>query len=229
MIWKILGLVGAGSFIVNGLAVIADPNCITANFGGQSRIVTITCYPDNGGALPATTVGMLAIVFGLGILVLIFWRNLKNLLSNSQISATPSSQRSLSRSNPKGKVCNYCKREIPLETADCPNCFPLLINSGSLSDSSDTFPIEKLCKYCKKRYLIELKDCPSCFPVIINLKVIDEKVVKEIIKSSPTTLPKNIEESSHQSISEYKTCPMCAEQIKFAAKKCRYCQNMLDA
>ena len=27
---------------------------------------------------------------------------------------------------------------------------------------------------------------------------------------------------------EFKTCPMCAEQIRLAAKKCRYCQHLLS-
>jgi hypothetical protein len=27
---------------------------------------------------------------------------------------------------------------------------------------------------------------------------------------------------------EFKTCPMCAEQIRFAAKKCRFCQHLLS-
>jgi hypothetical protein len=27
---------------------------------------------------------------------------------------------------------------------------------------------------------------------------------------------------------EFKTCPMCAEQIRFAAKKCRFCQHFLN-
>lgn len=34
--------------------------------------------------------------------------------------------------------------------------------------------------------------------------------------------------STPNSSEEFKNCPMCAEQIRFAAKKCRYCQHLLS-
>jgi len=188
VIWKILGLVGAGSFIINGLTIIADPNCVTVDFGGQSRIVTTTCHNGYGGTLAAIPAGMLLIFFGFGILVLLFWRNFKNLLPSSQNSSTYSSNKPASRSGSRGKVCNYCKQEIPSKSRECPNCFPEVISSNTT----------------------------------------EEKVVKDAKKLILKSQPKNIEKLVAQSTPEFKTCPMCAEDIKLAAKKCRYCQHMLD-
>jgi RNA polymerase subunit RPABC4/transcription elongation factor Spt4 len=228
MIWKIVGLVGAGSFIINGLSVMTDPNCVTVDFGGQSRVVSLTCYTGLGGALPGTTAGMLSILFGFGILVIIFWQNIKNLLPSSQNTLTHSSFSPASRSALRGKVCNYCKREIPAESQECPNCFPEIIHTTSSESVSTSSSSTRICKYCKKYYSINIKDCPTCFPEVINSKTTEEKVVKDAKKLIVKSQSKNIEKPIVESTPEFKTCPMCAEDIKFAAKKCRYCQHMLD-
>jgi hypothetical protein len=34
--------------------------------------------------------------------------------------------------------------------------------------------------------------------------------------------------STQDSSEEFKNCPMCAEQIRFAAKKCRFCQHLFN-
>jgi hypothetical protein len=44
-----------------------------------------------------------------------------------------------------------------------------------------------------------------------------------------TFVHKKIPKSFKAANPEFKACPMCAEDIKFAAKKCRFCQHMLDA
>ena len=228
MIWKILGFVGAGSFIINGLSVMTDPNCVTVDFGGQSRVVSMTCYTGLGGALTGTTAGLLSIFFGIGILAIIFWRNLKNLLPSSQNTLTQPSYRPSSRSTSRGNVCKYCKREIPAGSQECPNCFPEIIHTTSTKSNPTSSSVTRMCKYCKKYYSINIKDCPICFPEVITTNSIEEKAVKPIKKSTVKPQQKNIEQPILQSTPEFKTCPMCAEDIKFAAKKCRYCQHMMD-
>ena len=78
MLWSLIGLIGGGSFVVNGFSILTDPDCETVSFGG-GRVVQATCYPaDIGitGDFPGAVagLGMLAI----GCLILYFaWRNFK--------------------------------------------------------------------------------------------------------------------------------------------------------
>ena len=108
-----------------------------------------------------------------------------------------------------GKVCKYCKQEILEQLDECSVCFP-----------EQSFPgesLERTCTYCKKKYPFKLKECPTCFPEPITPKANQIKETKkQSVAPRPTAPP------------EFKTCPMCAEEIKFAAKKCRFCQHMLD-
>lgn len=77
MFWRILALIGATTFFVTGSQVLLDPDCVTAGFSG-GRAVTITCYQDSTGDMPASVAGLLSLVIGLGIFTLAFWNQIRN-------------------------------------------------------------------------------------------------------------------------------------------------------
>ena len=78
MFWSVLGLIGGGSFIVNGFSVLTDPNCDTVGFGG-GRVVQTTCYQAGAGMsgeFPGTVAG-LGMLAGGGLILYFAWRNFK--------------------------------------------------------------------------------------------------------------------------------------------------------
>jgi len=79
MIWTVLGLIGGGSFIVNGFGVLTDPNCDTVGFSGGSRVVQTTCYPAGtgmSGEFSGTVAGLGMLAVG-GLILYFAWRNIK--------------------------------------------------------------------------------------------------------------------------------------------------------
>lgn len=69
MFWSIVGIIGGGTFVVNGFGVLTDPNCNTVSFGG-GRAVQVTCYQAGSamsGAVSGTVAGLGMLAVGGGI------------------------------------------------------------------------------------------------------------------------------------------------------------------
>ena len=76
MFWSIIGLIGGGSFVINGFSVLTDPSCDSVGFGG-GRAVQVTCYEAGSplsGDFPGTLAGMGMLAFGV-LLIYFAWRN----------------------------------------------------------------------------------------------------------------------------------------------------------
>lgn len=77
MIWRIIAAIGAGTFLVTGLSVLTDPNCVSASFSG-SRAIIVTCYQNNYGDMSGQAAGLLSISGGVALGALALWPLIAN-------------------------------------------------------------------------------------------------------------------------------------------------------
>ena len=79
MFWSVIGLIGGGSFIVNGFSVLTDPSCDTVGFAG-GRAVQVTCYEAGApmsGEFPGTVGGLVMLLVG-SVILYFSWNSFKS-------------------------------------------------------------------------------------------------------------------------------------------------------
>lgn len=106
------------------------------------------------------------------------------------------------------------------------------ISNSAFKDSEDKKSIKsesiRTCDECKSTVPATLFTCGNCG----GTKFTHDKVVSGFNQESSEEALGRIFSSSKTEIKtespQYKNCPMCDEQIRFAAKKCRFCQHILQ-
>ena len=249
MIWRIIATGGALSFLVTGFSVLGDPNCVTADIGG-GRVVGITCRTDSYGTWTGSFAGFFMLLIGLALLVFIYWRYIVTLIAQPQgrtvnstaslgpqvkfFSSKPSeSSRYEPGKVPSLKVCKNCQAKVPNFWGHCDKCLGTTfrdITEEDLKLTEDLIQV-KVCDKCNSEVHVFYPKCFNCEGTSFTHKQVKRKRQSASVSSEEAMLDA-FEESktapSKSSNPEFKACPMCAEDIKFAAKKCRYCQHMMD-
>jgi hypothetical protein len=182
MIWLLIAIVGAGTFVFSGISVLSDPFCQSVDFGG-GRVIQLTCRDDSFGAFSQTSAGWLSILGGVGILLLIFRRPIIKALSGPQ---HPKDQRvdPSSGERPFGegahqvylesqevttvldpheisqetKKCKFCAESINLEAIKCKHCGSSLVPNSS----------EKIKSYLKTDQGKVVSVISACFLLILS-------------------------------------------------------------
>ncbi len=86
------------------------------------------------------------------------------------------------------------------------------VSAAKSKISNDEFVQAKICDSCQERIPLDFAKCFKCNGTTFTHKKV---LAGDFVSAdSPNLVP------------ELKVCPMCAEEIKFAAKKCRFCQHL---